>query len=80
MSALRLKSTANTAEMEERIGAAFEVSEHAGEDEDFEVFFEHDRWWVSEPATGKIWSVHDQVGGDAIRGFGFELINEGDED
>lgn len=45
----------------------------------YEVYWEHDQWWVLCHETGAAWSVVDAEGGDSIGGFDFEQVAEGNE-
>lgn len=76
--ATKLKTEINTSEMEDRIHAAFSVSDYAGADGDFSSSFEHGQWWI-ETDKGRVYSVVDAVGGAAIDGFDFECVSEGEE-
>lgn len=77
-----LPSEIDNKETGERVRAAFEVSDHAhehdGSSDVFAEHYEHGHWWIICDC-GAQWSVVDQVGGDAIDGFGFEQVSDGDE-
>lgn len=72
-----LKTEQNTPQMTDRVLAA--AHEYFGR-EDLQVDFEHGQFWVSNVASGAQFSVCDAVGGDAVDGFSFEQVSEGDED
>lgn len=44
------------------------------------VVFEHGQLWITDTATGAIWSVVDAEGGSAVDGFDFEQTSGGDDD
>ncbi len=72
-----LKTEQNTPQMGTRLLAA--AREYFGR-EDLQVDFEHGQFWVTNVSTGAQFSVCDAVGGDAVDGFTFEQVTEGDED
>lgn len=79
---MKLKTETNTPAMRERIEAAFDASDRGagnlGPDDTAHAVFEHDQWWITCPESGVQWSVCDAVGGDAIDGFTFEQVSEGE--
>lgn len=77
-----LKTEQDTPEMRDRIGDAFASSDMADDGDgplDFDVFFEHGAHWVRLAGSGRTWAVVDAEGKDTVDGFGFELIDEGEE-
>ncbi len=75
-----MKSTTNTPEMGKRVLEAFKARNpaHVCGLTGIEAAFEHDSWWILCKPCGASWGVHDAVGGDAVDGFGFEQIDEGE--
>lgn len=44
----------------------------------FQAFFEHGAWSVTETTTGAVWSAHLATGGDSVEGLTFENVAEGE--
>lgn len=74
----KLKTEIDTVEMGVRVGLAFSAWSSTEED-DSTPFFEHGQWWI-EDKNGAQWSVVDAIGGDAVDGFSFEKVTEGEDD
>lgn len=78
----RLKTEVFTREMGERVLDAFFAWHHTTDerdDRDFDAFYEHGQWWITDRVTGRQWSVVDAEGGKSVDGFDFEVVSEGDD-
>lgn len=75
---MTLKTEINTPEMGERVTEAFEASGIA--EGTIQSNFEHGQWWITVLESGAQWSVCDAEGGDAVDGFCFEQITEGEDE
>jgi len=50
----------------------------AGHEPQMTSFFEHGQWWVQDINSDATWSVVDAEGGDAVAGYSFEQITDGE--
>ncbi len=62
----------------QRIEAAFKASTHYTEGNAYDFHEEDGRWWVTERETGRGWGVSSGTGRDAIDGYLFEVLAQGE--
>ena len=73
-----LKCKTNTPRMGKRVVDAFKASRTVEDHPNVNSAFEHGQWWIT-CQCGAAFSVADCEGGDAVHGFGFEQLSDGEE-
>jgi hypothetical protein len=76
-----LQSTVNTRQVSVKVEKAFRrwhINATGHRPQGMNTYFEHGQWWVTL-LSGAAYSVVDAEGGDAVNGFSFEQVSEGDD-